>query len=59
LRLVRIDRTCADVADTEANKERFGRPDPGEVRSGRQPQLRLVGLGECATHAMFAAAHGQ
>ena len=58
-RLVSIDGTCVDVADTETNEERFGRPGSGRGQGvGAFPQLRLVGLGECGTHAMFAVAHG-
>jgi hypothetical protein len=59
LRLVSIDGTCVDVADTPANDERFGRPGSGRGQGvGAFPQLRLVGLDECGTHAMVAVAHG-
>lgn len=59
LRLVSIDGTCVDVPDTPANEERFGRPGTGRGSgSGAFPQLRLLGLGECGTHAMIAVAHG-
>jgi hypothetical protein len=59
LRVVSIDGTCVDVADTPANDERFGRPGSGRGQGvGAFPQLRLVGLGECGTHAMVAVAHG-
>lgn len=58
-RLVSVDGTCVDVADTTANDERFGRPGSGRGQGiGAFPQLRLVGLGECGTHAMIAVAHG-
>ncbi|MCA1698945.1 MAG: IS4 family transposase [Actinobacteria bacterium] len=59
LRLVSIDGTCLDLADTKVNEQAFGRP--GSAR-GEQlaafPQLRLVGLGECSTHALFEVAIG-
>jgi hypothetical protein len=58
-RLVSIDGTCVDVADTPANEKRFGRPGSGRGQGvGAFPQLRLVGLGECGTHAMIKVAHG-
>jgi hypothetical protein len=57
LRLVAMDGATLDVPDTVDNDARFGRPGSsrGEGR-GAFPQLRLVGLGECGTHAVFAAA---
>lgn len=58
-RLVSIDGTCIDVADTQANAERFGRPGSGRGEGvGAFPQLRLVGLGECGTHALVEVATG-
>ncbi len=58
-RLVSIDGTCLDVADTQANQEAFGRPGTGRGEGvGAFPQLRLVGLGECGTHALFAVRVG-
>ncbi len=58
-RLVSIDGTCVDVPDTPANEERFGRPGTGRGSgAGAFPQVRLLGLGECGTHAMIAVAHG-
>jgi hypothetical protein len=58
-RLVSIDGTCLDVADTTANERAFGRPGSGRgERVGAFPQLRLVGLGECGTHALFEVAIG-
>jgi hypothetical protein len=56
-RLVTIDGTCLDVADSDANAQAFGRPGSGRGEgAGAFPQLRLVGLGECGTHALFAVA---
>jgi len=58
-RLVSIDGTCLDVADTSANEAAFGRPGSGRGQgAGAFPQVRLVGLGECGTHAMIKVAHG-
>jgi Transposase DDE domain len=57
-RLVAIDGTCLDVADTPANDEFFGRPGVGKGERSAFPQARLVGLAECGTHAMFDAVVG-
>jgi hypothetical protein len=59
LRLVAIDGATLDLPDTSDNDGHFGRPGSsrGEGR-GAFPQVRLVGLGECGTHAVFAAALG-
>lgn len=59
LRLMSLDGTCVDVADTEPNEQAFGRPGTGRGRGvGAFPQLRLVGLAECGTHAICDAALG-
>jgi hypothetical protein len=59
LRLVSLDGTCLDVADTEQNEAAFGRPGSGRGRGvGAFPQLRLVGLAECGTHAIYDAVLG-
>jgi Insertion element 4 transposase N-terminal/Transposase DDE domain len=57
-RKVAIDGTTLELPDTDANVEAFGRPtaDPGSQSA--YPLLRLVGLVETGTHAMFAAALG-
>lgn len=58
-RLVSMDGTTLDVADTPENVEAFGRPGSGRGEGvGAFPQLRVVALAECGTHAMFAAAMG-
>jgi transposase IS4-like protein len=55
-RLVAIDGTCLDVADTPANQAWFGRPRSGRGEgTGAFPKLRMVGLAECGTHAIIAA----
>jgi len=59
LRLVSIDGTCLDVADTEANHREFGRPGSSRREGGGAfPQLRMVALAESGTHAVFDAALG-
>src|SRR5680860_1288266 len=55
-RLVSIDGTCIDVADTPANSTQFGRAGTGRGDGSAFPQLRVVALGECGTHAVIAAA---
>lgn len=57
-RLVAIDGTCLDVADTPANDEYFGRPGVMKGERSAFPQARLVALAECGTHAMFDAVVG-
>jgi hypothetical protein len=59
-RLMSIDGTCLDVADTAANDMAFGRPgSKRENSSGAFPQIRVVGLAECGTHAIIDAAIGK
>jgi hypothetical protein len=58
-RLMSLDGTCVDVADTPANEAAFGRPGSGRGTGvGAFPQVRLVGLGECGTHALVEVAVG-
>jgi hypothetical protein len=58
-RLVTIDGTCLDVADSAANEREFGRPGSGRGEGvGAFPQVRLVGLGECGSHALLEVALG-
>ena len=58
-RLMSIDGTTLDLADTPENDEEFGRPGSGRGEGkGAFPQLRLVGLGECGTHALVAVKMG-
>jgi Insertion element 4 transposase N-terminal/Transposase DDE domain len=58
-RLVSMDGTTLDVADTPENADAFGRPGSGRGEGvGAFPQVRLVGLAECGTHVLFAAAVG-
>jgi hypothetical protein len=60
LRLVAMDGAMLDVPDTAENDEYFGRPGSGRGEGrGAFPQIRMVGVAECGTHAMFAAAIGR
>jgi Insertion element 4 transposase N-terminal/Transposase DDE domain len=55
-RLMTIDGTCLEVADTLANDHAFGRPGSGRgERRAAFPQVRVVGLVECGTHAILDA----
>jgi hypothetical protein len=56
-RLVTLDGTTFDVADTAANATAFGRPGVSRGASGF-PQIRLVALVENGTHAVCASALG-
>jgi Transposase DDE domain len=56
-RLVALDGTTMDVADTWANMAAFGRPGGGRGQ-GAFPQVRPVGLVECGAHAIVDAAMG-
>jgi hypothetical protein len=55
-RLVSMDGTTVDVADTAANAAQIGRAGTGRGDGSAFPQLRIVALGECGTHAIIAAA---
>lgn len=57
-RLVAIDGTCLDLADTPANDEFFGRPGVAKGERAAFPQARVVAVAECGTHAMFDAVIG-
>lgn len=58
LRLVGLDGTTLDLADTAAHAAHFGRPGSGRGEGAAFPQLRMVALAECGTHAMFAVMMG-
>lgn len=55
-RLMAIDGVMIDMPDTAENCERYPKPAGGTRRPF--PQLRAVGLSECSTHAIIAAAFG-
>jgi hypothetical protein len=56
-RVCAVDGTMLLVADTPQNAAAFGKPgnDQGE---GALPQIRVLGLAECGTRALLAAAFG-
>jgi putative intracellular protease/amidase len=58
LRLVAVDGTTFDVPDTASNLQAFGRPGSGRGERSAFPQVRVVAVAECGTHAVFAAATG-
>ena len=53
-RLVSLDGSTLDVADTEENENEFGRPGASRGTSA-YPKIRFVGLLENGTHILFAA----
>lgn len=56
-RLVSLDGSTLDVADTKANDEAFGRPGASRGNSA-YPQIRLVSLVENGTHVLFGSRMG-
>jgi hypothetical protein len=55
-----IDGTCLDIADTEANATAFGRPRSSRKdRVAAYPRIRVMGVAECATHAIVDAVIGK
>jgi Insertion element 4 transposase N-terminal/Transposase DDE domain len=57
-RLVSLDGSTLDVADTAENAKAFGRPG-GPRGSGAFPKIRFVGLLENGTHVFWAAQMGK
>ncbi|PYC66374.1 IS4 family transposase, partial [Streptomyces tateyamensis] len=57
-RLMAIDGTTFDVPDSEENDARFGRPATHRGERTAFPQVRVVALAECGTHAITHAALG-
>jgi len=56
-RLMAVDGFMLDVADTEDNVTEFGRLDTG-AKASAFPQVRVLALTECGSHASVAAAFG-
>ena len=56
-RLVSLDGSTLDVADTQSNEQAFGRPGASRGKSAF-PQLRLVSLVESGTHILFGTQLG-
>jgi hypothetical protein len=57
-RLVSLDGSCLDVADTDENRTAFGRPEASRGASAF-PQVRFVALVENGTHVLFGACLGR
>ena len=57
-RLVTLDGSTLDVADTKQNERAFGRPGSARGKAGF-PQLRFVTLLENGTHVLFGAELGR
>ncbi len=57
-RLVSLDGSCLDVADTEENRAAFGCPGASRGESAF-PQIRFVALVENGTHVLFGAQLGR
>ncbi|MDH6708127.1 hypothetical protein P3T27_004864 [Kitasatospora sp. MAA19] len=57
-RLMAIDGTTFDVPDSEENDARFGRPKTHRGERSAFPQVRVVALAECGTHAITHATLG-
>lgn len=57
LRVMAIDGLVLDIPDTPENDESFGRSG-NDKTPGPLPQVRLVALGECGTHAVVDAELG-
>lgn len=54
-RLVSVDGTSLDIADTEANERAYGRPGTKTEAKSAYPQARVLGLVESGTHAVIGA----
>jgi hypothetical protein len=57
-RLMAVDGTTFDVPDSEENDARFGRPKTHRGERTAFPQVRVVALAECGTHAITHATLG-
>jgi Insertion element 4 transposase N-terminal/Transposase DDE domain len=57
-RVLAVDGTTLDVPDSPANAAAFGRPATHRGERTAFPQVRVLGLAECGTHAIIAAVLG-
>lgn len=55
-RVMAVDGVILDVADTAKNVTEFTKKPHRAGGESAYPQVRIVGLGECGTHAIVAAA---
>jgi len=58
-RVVSLDGSSLDVADSEANESHFGRPASPRGGQSGFPQMRFVVLAETGTHVLFGAQAGK
>ena len=57
-RVLSLDGTTLDVPDTPANVAWFGRPPSSRGDHSAFPQVRVLAVAECGTHAIIDAAIG-
>jgi hypothetical protein len=57
-RVLSLDGTTLDVPDTPANVAAFGRPPHSRGEQAAFPQVRLLAVAECGTHAIIDATLG-
>jgi hypothetical protein len=57
LRIMALDGSCMDVPDEAANADHFGYAGSARGESAF-PQIRVLALIECGTHAIVGAEHG-
>lgn len=55
-RVMAVDGVILDVPDTAKNRDEFGKLRHYKGGESPFPQVRVVGVGECGTHAIIAAA---
>jgi hypothetical protein len=58
LRVLSLDGTTLEVPDTPANAAAFGRPPSSRGEQAAFPQVRLLAVAECGTHAIIQATIG-
>ena len=56
--MLSLDGTTLDVPDTPANAAAFGRPPSSRGEQAAFPQVRLLAVAECGTHAIIQATIG-
>jgi hypothetical protein len=58
-RLVVIDGSCVNVADSKKNADWYGKSTNQHKKASAYPQLKMVCLAEAGTHAIFGMATGK
>jgi hypothetical protein len=56
--VVALDGTTVDIPDSEDNAAAFGRPGSGRGEKSGYPQVRIVSVAECGTHAYLDFVYG-